>query len=209
MCRSDFGYSTTVCVLCRNSNTPVSTTVKLKCCHRMCHSCLRKVFQLSLTNPQQHMPPRCCTSDNIPPEYVDMLFDSGFKREWVQKYREHTGKHRITCPSRRCGGSVKPEDMRREGGRWQGRCSHCRIKICGSCSGRWHHQTECPLETEATQFLEQGKRDSWQRCYHCKTPVERKDGRNHTTWLELPFLSPPVRTPHTSLCRFTDAILLL
>ncbi|KAK4103590.1 hypothetical protein N658DRAFT_421491 [Parathielavia hyrcaniae] len=170
---------TTVCALCRDKNTLVSKTVKLKCCHRMCHSCLRRVFELSLTDPQGHMPPRCCTSDNIPPKYVDMLFDSNFKREWVQRYREHTSKSRITCPSRQCGGSVKPDELRREAGRWQGRCNRCRIKICGSCNGRWHHQTDCPLDDGAARLLEQAKRDSWQRCYHCKTPVERKDGVKH------------------------------
>jgi len=171
-----------VCVLCRDSNTPVSRTAKLKCCHRMCHSCLRKVFKLSLTDPQQHMPPRCCTADNIPTEFVDMLFDPSFKKEWNQKYKEHAGRNRIVCPSRRCDELVKPEDMRRESGRWQGKCRRCRTKVCGSCHGRWHHQPECPRDDEATQFAEQAKRESWQTCFRCKSMVEIRDGRNHMSW---------------------------
>ncbi|KAG7287848.1 hypothetical protein NEMBOFW57_007365 [Staphylotrichum longicolle] len=101
-----------------DSNTPVSKTAKLKCCHRMCHSCLRKLFKLSLTNPQQHMPPRCCTA-TIPTEFVGLLFDSSFKKEWNEKFMEHTGRGRLVCPSRRCGELMRPEDMRCEAGRWQ------------------------------------------------------------------------------------------
>ena len=148
----------------------------------MCHSCLRKVFKLSLTDPQQHMPPRCCTADNIPTEFVDMLFDPSFKKEWNQKYKEHAGRNRIVCPSRRCDELVKPEDMRRESGRWQGKCRRCRTKVCGSCHGRWHHQPECPRDDEATQFAEQAKRESWQTCFRCKSMVEIRDGRNHMSW---------------------------
>ncbi|KAK4156522.1 putative E3 ubiquitin-protein ligase ARI4 [Chaetomidium leptoderma] len=171
---------TTVCVLCRDDTVPVSRTAKLKCCHRMCHSCLHNLFKLSLSDPQEYMPPRCCTTDNISIEAVDKLFDSNFKREWSQKYREHTGRNRILCPSRRCGELLKPEDMRREGARWQGRCSRCRTKVCGSCGGRWHIQPECPRDDEAAQFPEPAKREPLQRCYRCKTTVEVKDGRSHT-----------------------------
>jgi hypothetical protein len=169
-------------VNCRNSNTLVSETAKLKCCHRMCHSCLRKVFKLSLTDPQQYMPPRCCTADNISPEYLDVLFDSRFKKEWHQRYREHTDRNRIQCPSRRCGELMKPEDMRLEAGRMQGRCSRCRTKVCGACSGRWHPQPECPIDDEPAQFPEQQPKQEWHRCRRCKATVEVKDGRNHITW---------------------------
>jgi hypothetical protein len=175
---------TTVCAKCRDSNTPVSRTVKLKCCHRMCHTCLRKVFKLSLTDPQQHMPPRCCTNDNIPAESVDKLFDSSFKQEWNHQFKQHAGRTPMTCPSRRCGELVKPEDMRLEGARWQGRCSRCRTKVCGSCNARWHHEPECPSDDNAALFTVEKatKREPWQRCYRCKTGVEVKDGRNHIVW---------------------------
>ncbi len=173
---------------CRDSNTPVSKTAKLKCCHRMCHPCIRKLFNLSLADPQQHMPPRCCTNDAIPTELVALLFDSDFMKEWTEKYMEHTGRGRLVCPSRRCGEVMKPEDMRREAGRWQGRCSRCRTKVCGSCRGRWHHQPECPRDDGAMQFAEQGRCEPQRRCPRCKTAVEIKDGRNHMIWSERSFL---------------------
>jgi hypothetical protein len=142
------------------------------------------------------MPPRCCTSDNIPAELVGLLFDSNFKKEWTEKYMEHKGRGCFVCPTRRCGEVIKPEDMRREAGRWQGKCSRCRTKVCGSCRGRWHHQLECPRGEEAIQFAEQAKRESWHRCPRCKTAVEIKDGRNLLRWSELPL--PPFPRPHRS-----------
>lgn len=200
-----------MCISCRDSNTPVSKTFKLKCLHRMCHSCLRKRFKLSLTDPHHHMPPRCCTEDNIPPELVDMLLEPSFKKEWNEKFMEYTGRTRLICPSRRCAEPLKPENMRREGGRWQGRCGNCRTKVCGSCSGRWHPEPECPRPDEPRHFLEQAKREPWQRCYRCKTMVEIKDGRNHMIWSEarlsnLPQLPPSCLT-HPDLPLLTPILL--
>lgn len=178
---------------CRDNNTPVSKTAKLKCLHRMCHSCLRNRFKLSLTDPQRHMPPQCCDHD-ISPELVGVLFDSAFGREWNEKFMEYTGRNRLICPSRRCAEPLKPENMRREGPRWQGKCGRCKTKVCGSCSGRWHAEPECPRVDEPRHFLEQAKREPWQRCYRCKTMVEIKDGRNHMIWsatTPFPLLSYP------------------
>ncbi|KAL2023395.1 hypothetical protein VTK56DRAFT_2752 [Thermocarpiscus australiensis] len=170
----------TTCIVCRNDNTPVEKTAKLKCRHRMCHSCLRKVFRLSIRDPQ-HMPPRCCTTDPIPLKHVESLFDAAFKREWNYKFWEYSTRNRLYCPSRHCGEWIKPEDIRREGGRRHGKCSRCRTKVCGSCGGWWHHQPDCPRDEETTQFLEQAKREGWQRCHRCKAPIEIKEGCNHMT----------------------------
>ncbi|KAK0745185.1 hypothetical protein B0T21DRAFT_408231 [Apiosordaria backusii] len=79
----------TTCVSCRDNKTLVEDTAKLKCAHRMCNTCLVRSFELSLTSPQ-HMPPRCCTTEPIPPKHVDKLLDSNFKAEWNRKYREYT-----------------------------------------------------------------------------------------------------------------------
>ncbi|KAL2158968.1 hypothetical protein VTH06DRAFT_2998 [Thermothelomyces fergusii] len=174
----------TVCVSCRDDTVPVSKTVKLKCLHRMCHSCLRKAFKRSLTDPQQYMPPRCCTSDNIPPRYVDMLFDSGFKKDWNEKYMEHASRRGFPCPSRRCGEIVKPENMRSEGGRWVGRCARCKTKVCGSCNGRWHPEPDCTAGgNDSALFAEELTREPWRRCYRCKAVVEVKGSstRNHAS----------------------------
>ncbi|GAB1318988.1 RBR-type E3 ubiquitin transferase [Madurella fahalii] len=170
----------TMCIVCRNDKTPVDKTVKLRCRHRMCHSCLRRVFKMSLTDPQ-HMPPRCCTVDHIPLKHVEKLFDVDFKREWNQKYMEYTTRSRLYCPSRRCGEWIRPEDIRREGGRGQAKCSRCSTKVCASCSGKWHYPSECPRDKESIQFPDQAKREAWQRCHRCKAMIELRDGCDHMT----------------------------
>ncbi|KAJ3501852.1 hypothetical protein NM208_g16852 [Fusarium decemcellulare] len=70
---------------------PISRCPKLECGHRMCHSCLKRRFKQSVTDPQQHMPPTCCVPDNIPLEHVDKLFDATFKKMWNKKFMEYSG----------------------------------------------------------------------------------------------------------------------
>ena len=163
---------------------PSHKTAKLKCGHRMCHSCLRRGFKLSLTDPQ-HMPPKCCTSDIIPLKHVDRLFDSAFKKTWNKKFIEYSTRNRIYCPSRRCGEWIKPDNVHRgEDGRKYGRCSRpsCKTKVCCLCNGKWHRSLECPRDEETAQFLEHAKQEGWQRCHRCKAMVELKEGCNHMTW---------------------------
>lgn len=159
----------------------MSRTVKLKCLHRMCHNCLHYIFMQSLTDPHW-MPPRCCTSDHIPLKHVANMFDANFKREWNRKYIRYCTKYRLYCPSRHCGEWIRPEEIRREGGRKHGRCSRCKIKICGSCSGKWHQQPECPRDPETAQLLEQARREARQRCYRCQGLAQLTYGHDHIVW---------------------------
>lgn len=112
-----------------------------------------------------------------------MLFDSGFKRDWNEKYREHASRKGFPCPSRNCGEIMKPENVRTEGGRWRAKCTRCGTKICGSCNGRWHTEPDCTAGgNDSFLFAEQSTRESWPRCYRCKTMVEVKGTRNRATW---------------------------
>ncbi|KAK3390954.1 hypothetical protein B0H63DRAFT_127913 [Podospora didyma] len=169
------------CLVCMDEEKPVHKTEKLKCGHRMCHSCLRRNFDLSLADPQQHMPPRCCNQP-IPIEHVDRLFDRDFKRVWNKKYTEYTTRNRIYCPSHQCGAWIRPEEIHRtEDGRKYAKCSLCKTKTCCSCKGRWHSSRQCPRDDDTKQFLEHAKREGMQRCYRCKHVVELKEGCNHMT----------------------------
>ncbi|KAK3318550.1 hypothetical protein B0H66DRAFT_557646, partial [Apodospora peruviana] len=170
------------CVVCMDEERPVHRTAKLKCGHRMCYPCLKRNFKLSITDPQ-NMPPKCCTADHIPLKHVEHLFDTAFKQTWNRKLAEYTTRNRIYCPSRNCGEWIRPEDIRRgEDGRKYGRCSRCKTKVCYVCHGRWHYSRECPRDDETNQFLEQAKREGWQRCHRCKHMVELQEGCNHMTW---------------------------
>ncbi|KAL8830888.1 MAG: hypothetical protein Q9191_001184 [Dirinaria sp. TL-2023a] len=173
------------CLTCL-SDVPVSKTAKLACTHRMCHACLRRIFTLSITDPQ-HMPPKCCTSDHIPLKHVDKLFDIRFKMKWNQKYQEYTTKNRIYCPARGCGEWIKPANIHIDtsgganGGRKYGRCGRCRTKVCCTCNGRWHSRRECPKDEATARFAEIAKKEGWQRCFNCSATVELKEGCNHMT----------------------------
>ena len=173
------------CLTCL-SDVPVSRSAKLACQHHMCNSCLRRIFTLSITDPQ-HMPPKCCTTDHIPLKHVEKLFDLKFKKTWNRKYQEYTTQNRIYCPARGCGEWIKPANIHVDtsggidGGRKYGKCTRCRTKVCCTCNGRWHAGQECPKDEATARFAEIAKQEGWQRCYNCSATVELKEGCNHMT----------------------------
>ncbi|KAH6607559.1 hypothetical protein Trco_003872 [Trichoderma cornu-damae] len=123
------------CVICME-DIPSSKGADLKCGHRMCHACMKRIFEMSIHN-QQHMPPRCCTKSHIPLEYVDKLFDDAFKRTWNRKFAEFSTANRVYCPSKRCGEWIKPTSFYRgEDGRRAARCARCKTKWKG-CGCPW------------------------------------------------------------------------
>lgn len=71
---------------CKNSNLRVSDTELLRCGHRMCHSCLKGTFELSLEDPLG-TPPKCCTINPIPLNLVAGLFENEeFFNKWKKKF---------------------------------------------------------------------------------------------------------------------------
>ncbi|KAJ0113923.1 hypothetical protein J7T55_010167 [Diaporthe amygdali] len=168
------------CVVCMD-DLPSRKTAKLKCGHRMCHSCLKRSFKLSITDPQ-HMPPKCCTAATIPLKHVDRLFDNEFKRTWNKKFVEYSTRNRIYCPKKGCSEFIRPEDIRHaDDGRKYGRCDKCKTKVCVRCNGRWHNGRDCPKDEDTVMFLAQAKEEGWQCCFRCKAMVELKEGCNHMT----------------------------
>ncbi|KAL7789032.1 hypothetical protein V8C37DRAFT_219868 [Trichoderma ceciliae] len=169
------------CVICME-DTSSSKGADLKCGHRMCNACMKRIFEMSVHDPQ-HMPPRCCTKSHIPLKHVDKLFDDAFKRTWNRKFAEYSTGNRVYCPSKRCGEWIKPTSFYRgEDGRRVARCGRCKTKVCPRCSSKWHSSTECPRDEETNKFLDQAKEEGWKRCYKCKAMVELKEGCNHMTW---------------------------
>jgi IBR domain, a half RING-finger domain len=169
------------CVICM-SDIPSTKAAKLKCGHRMCNTCLKRSFKLSITDPQL-MPPKCCTTDYIPLKHVDRLFDVAFKKTWNKKFVEFSTRNRLYCPSKRCGEFIKPEHIHKDdSGRKFGRCGRCKTKVCGTCNLKWHTSKDCPKDEETNKFLEQAKKEGWRRCYRCRSMVELKEGCNHMTW---------------------------
>lgn len=170
------------CLVCMMDDLPANKTVKLSCGHRMCHSCLKRQFTLSVSDPQ-HMPPTCCSAEHIPLKYVDRLFDDKFKRLWNKKYQEYTTQNRIYCPSKGCGEWIKPSKIRMDltYGRKYARCGRCNTKVCVLCSGKFHTRRECPKDEETNRLVQMAKDKGWQRCFNCRAVVELKEGCNHMT----------------------------
>ncbi|KAL6711204.1 hypothetical protein ACN47E_005735 [Coniothyrium glycines] len=170
------------CLVCMNDELPITKTVKLACGHRMCHSCLKRQFTLSVQDPQ-HMPPRCCTKEHIPLKYADRLFDDKFKILWNKKYQEYTTENRLYCPARGCGQWIKPSRIRidRVSNRKYAKCGHCGTKVCVLCNSKFHTRRECPRDEGSNRFEEMAKEQGWQKCYNCKAVVELKEGCNHMT----------------------------
>ncbi|KAF2084966.1 hypothetical protein K490DRAFT_4161, partial [Saccharata proteae CBS 121410] len=173
---------------------PLSRSALLPCSHRMCHPCLKRLFTLSITDPQ-HMPPTCCTSAPIPLKHVDRLFSTRFKIQWNKKYQEYTTANRIYCPNPGCGEWIRPEHISTPtipptaatasgaaSGRQMAKCGRCKTRVCVSCNARWHGNTsDCPNDSETQRLTEIAKREGWQRCYNCRAMVELKEGCNHMT----------------------------
>jgi hypothetical protein len=169
-------------VACLDDETPSNKTAKLKCGHRMCHSCMKRIFKVSVKDPA-HMPPKCCTEEPIPVKHVDRLFDMNFKKTWNTKFAEFSTRNRIYCPSRRCGEWIKPDRIQRlKDGRKLAKCAHCKTEVCCSCNGKWHRSRDCPKDEATNELLQQAKENGWQRCFKCQSMVELKEGCNHMTW---------------------------
>ncbi|OAA65946.1 Zinc finger, C6HC-type [Niveomyces insectorum RCEF 264] len=165
------------CSICMEE-VPPARAAKLKCGHRICARCLKNKYKQSMTDSRQ-MPPRCCTSEPIALKHVEKLFDDDFKQAWNNKFRRHSTRNRIYCPSTRCGEWIKPEDMFREENRETARCSRCKTKVCCLCNGKWHASRECPRDEATREFAEAMKREGNQRCYKCRATVKLQKGRNH------------------------------
>ncbi|KEF62835.1 uncharacterized protein A1O9_00808 [Exophiala aquamarina CBS 119918] len=168
------------CLTCGADDVLISHSAKLPCTHRMCHSCLKRIFTMSVKDPA-HMPPRCCTEEHIDLKHVDKLFDAKFKVLWNRKFDEYHTKNRIYCPARKCGAWIKPKYITSEKGRKVGRCKYCKTLVCAICSQKMHTTRDCPKDPETKAFVEVAKEAGWQRCYSCSAMVELKEGCNHMT----------------------------
>lgn len=171
---------TAECLTCGSDHVAVRRSAKLACGHRMCNSCLRRIFVLSIKDAQ-HMPPTCCTSRHIPLKHVEHLFDDRFKMLWNRKYQEYTTKNRLYCPAKGCGQWIKPADLHKLHGRKYGRCPRCKTKVCTLCNNKFHPSSECPQDPETARLVDMAKEKGWQRCFNCKAMVELKEGCNHMT----------------------------
>ncbi|KAF1352165.1 hypothetical protein BDV97DRAFT_348882 [Delphinella strobiligena] len=171
---------TVECLTCGSDDVPVTRSAKLSCGHRMCNSCLKRIFSMSVTDPA-HMPPRCCTEEHIPLKCVDNLFDVKFKLLWNKKYEEYTTQNPVYCPKPGCGTWIRPNQVRTHEGRKYGLCGKCKTKVCLKCNAKLHRRGECPKDEETQKLIAIAEEKGWRRCFNCRAMVEKKEGCNHMT----------------------------
>jgi hypothetical protein len=174
---SDTSAKRVECLTC-SDELPSTKTAKLSCGHRMCHSCLKRLFKMAVNDPS-HMPPRCCTTDHIPLSHVEDLFDLKFKVNFNKKYDEYHARNRIYCPNSRCGIWIRPSNFHTEKGRKCATCPKCKTKACTLCAGKFHRSTDCPKDPEIARLVQQAEKEGWKRCYQCNAMVELREGCNH------------------------------
>lgn len=174
---SDTSAKRVECLTCADE-FPSTKTAKLSCGHRMCHSCLKRLFRMAVNDPA-HMPPRCCTSDHIPLSHVEDLFDLKFKVTFNKKYDEYHARNRIYCSNSRCGIWVRPSNFHTEKGRKCATCPKCKAKTCPDCAGKFHKSADCPKDPEIARLVQQAEKEGWKRCYQCNAMVELREGCNH------------------------------
>lgn len=169
------------CLTCGSDDIPQPKSAELSCGHRMCHDCLKRIFEMSVKDPA-HMPPKCCNEDHIPLKHVDKLFDLKFKILWNRKYQEYHTKNRVYCPTPKCGEWIKPKHIHKGSeGRRYALCPRCKTKVCTLCNNKMHKSTDCPKDPEIAKLVEQAKEKGWQRCYSCHAMIELQSGCNHIT----------------------------
>lgn len=168
------------CLTCGDDEVAVSKSAKLPCKHRMCHSCLKRVFKMSIKDPA-HMPPRCCTDDHIDLKHVDKLFSQDFKKTWNRRFLEYKTKNRVYCIGKNCGEWIKPSHITTEHGRKIGKCKRCSTRVCAICNNKAHTSRDCPKDPATKQFIDTAKEKGWQKCFSCSAIVELKEGCNHMT----------------------------
>ena len=174
---SDISTKRVECLTC-SDEFPSNKTAKLSCGHRMCHSCLKRLFRMAVNDPA-HMPPRCCTADHIPLSHVEDLFDLKFKVNFNKKYDEYHARNRIYCPNSRCGIWIRPSNFHTEKGRKCATCPKCKTKACTMCAGKFHRSADCPKDPEIARLVQQAEKEGWKRCYQCNAMVELREGCNH------------------------------
>lgn len=75
------------CIRCLSDILTVATVV-LRCGHRMCLACIRRLFGLSMIEPR-NMPSRCCTENLTSFKYVDKIFNERVQMQWEQECKRY------------------------------------------------------------------------------------------------------------------------
>jgi hypothetical protein len=150
--------------------------VTLKCDHRYCGACLKRVIMRGVSEHNlAYLPPRCC---QVPFPFgliVKCLTEK--ELEDFQNAEEEKGTLEKTyCTNRDCGRFVSPKFIKAG----KAVCPRCNARTCSMCENPYH-PGDCPADVDLQTTLRLGEEREWQRCYSCRSLVAIEYGCNHIT----------------------------
>lgn len=162
-----FGFDCAVCIEPR----PFFDLIKLPCSHLFCEDCLVTMITLSLEE-NAIFPPRCCGQE-ISLQIVEDILLPELTKTFEKKQVEFNDPNRTYCAVRSCSKYIPVANVQGK----QGRCS-CGGVTCVECKMR-KHKGRCLISQD--ELFKLAKKYKWQRCYKCKSLVERIEGCKHMT----------------------------
>ncbi|KAH8814946.1 hypothetical protein F5884DRAFT_666856, partial [Xylogone sp. PMI_703] len=140
--------------------------------HLYCRTCIRMLFEQSMTD-ESIFPPRCCR-EPITISSVQRFLTKDIKRRYNRKRIEFRTRNRTYCHSRKCAAFIRPSRVEVA----VATCKSCGLKTCTFCKAKGH-KGDCAPDPHLKKVLDLAKTMNWQRCPSCKAVVERIDGCRH------------------------------
>ena len=153
----------------------------LNCKHGYCRPCFVQLVTTAMQT-ESNFPPKCCLLE-IKLSTILYALNSEQREQYKLKAAEwaQPAGNRWYCPKPECAKWIAPSRIIRSRTCGQ-KCPHCRTRICGMCRGLAHEQgTECPQDFGLNAILDAAEREGWQRCYQCRSLVEKTTGCRHMT----------------------------
>lgn len=172
--------SNTECTGCFD-DIPTGTAVAgLACNHKYCPLCFTQLI-LTSSRAESTFPPKCCLLD-IPTTIIRSHLSPRDTAAYDQKALEYAVPiaDRYYCPHPPCARWIDTRLATRNNSGFA--CPHCRQNICTVCRGPSHPSNQdCPQDSDLNRALEQAEQAGWQRCFKCRTLIERNQGCRHIT----------------------------
>jgi hypothetical protein len=163
------------CVACTET-FPANRMFSAECGehHTYCKDCLKHIFTAA-THDESRFPPRCCEAP-IPLSEIENELSSVELKQYFAAVEEYSAAKRTYCANSECGKFVSSKSIVAD----NAHCNHCQTNTCVHC-GAVSHWGDCPEDKALQAALDRAREEGWQRCYRCRTMVERPSGCNHMT----------------------------
>jgi len=169
---TDCGKKLVQCAACEE-RLPARDVILASCGHCYCGSCISIMFEAAVSDESRY-PPECCDKTPVPIEHAKRFMERGFETTFEEKGVEFSTVDRTYCSVSSCSTFIPPDTIERAAAT----CPECYEETCVVCKAPGHGG-DCPEDLELAALLEYAEEMHWQRCYHCLSIVQRRDGCNH------------------------------